>query len=136
MVNEISFPQRRQTLSRDERLRGKRQIEKLFASGKTVQVMPLRIRFCQEEGPGPPVRVLFSVSSRSFRNAVSRNRIRRLMREAYRRNKHLLTEPLQACGRHALLAVQYQHHAPSDYGSVEASMRRALTQAASGLCAS
>ena len=37
-----------------------------------------------------PVQLLLSVSKRRFRHAVSRNRAKRLMREAYRRHKHLL----------------------------------------------
>lgn len=41
-----------------------------------------------------PVRIAFSVGRRNFKKAVSRNRIKRKMKEAYRLNKRILTELL------------------------------------------
>lgn len=50
-----------------------------------------------EVDPGAtyPVQVAMSVPKKKFKKAVSRNRIRRLMREAYRINKHHLYQGLQ-----------------------------------------
>ena len=51
-----------------------------------------------------PAQVAFSVSKRGFRLAVTRNLIKRRMREAYRKNKYLLYEYLaQKTGRLFLL---------------------------------
>ena len=41
-----------------------------------------------------PAQVAFSVSKRGFRLAVTRNLIKRRMREAYRKNKYILYEYL------------------------------------------
>ena len=52
----------------------------------------------------PPVQVLISVSKRHFHHAVDRNRVKRQVREAYRRQKHLLTEHVQP---NQMLAVAF-----------------------------
>jgi ribonuclease P protein component len=87
-------PSGRLTLGKTERLASKRVFETLFASGKSRHEYPIRIVWT----PLPltissPVQVAFSVSKRNFKRAVDRNRIKRLMREAYRKNK-LLVYPL------------------------------------------
>ena len=40
----------------------------------------------------PPVQVLISVPKKRFHHAVDRNRVKRQIREAYRRQKTLLTD--------------------------------------------
>jgi len=52
---------------------------------------PFRVHYVQSSNP-EPFRVLFVVSSRKYRKAPMRNRIRRVMRELYRLNRHILTE--------------------------------------------
>ena len=46
--------------------------------------------------PVPPVQVMTSVSKRHFKHAVDRNRAKRQLREAYRLNKHLVTDHVPA----------------------------------------
>lgn len=48
---------------------------------------PIRITYKQVPAPDPALKAGFSVSSRNFKKAVDRNRIKRLMRESYRRQK-------------------------------------------------
>lgn len=43
----------------------------------------------------PPVSILVSVPKKRFRHAVDRNRMKRMVREAYRQNKHILWEYLR-----------------------------------------
>lgn len=76
------------TLSRDERLRSPKDIDLLFAQGKRLAKYPILMVFLPVQNPEyPPIRVLFSVSKKKFRKAVDRNRIKRLMREAFRLQK-------------------------------------------------
>ena len=78
-----------ETLSKSERLCGKKAVEALFGQGKGGVKGCLRYRFLQR-GDEEPSRVLVSVPKRSFKRAVKRNLLKRRIREAYRRQKSLL----------------------------------------------
>jgi ribonuclease P protein component len=54
-----------------------------------------------------PVKAGVSVSTRNFKKAVHRNRIKRILREAYRLNKNSLAEHLTASGKHLALFIIY-----------------------------
>ena len=88
------------TLGKNERLKSRKQIGKLFAEGKRFVVSPFRIYFLFNEmfPQHPIVNVQFGtgVSSKSFKRAVDRNRIKRLTREAWRLQKTELNELLKA----------------------------------------
>ncbi len=75
--------------SNKEKLKSKKLIEKLFTEGKAVSVFPLRLIYLKE---GNINKVGVSVSKRNFKKAVDRNRVKRLLREAYRHNKNLLID--------------------------------------------
>lgn len=77
-----------ETLSKSERLCGKKAVEALFGQGKGGVKGCLRYRYLRrEEGPS---RILVSVPKRNFKRAVKRNLLKRRIREAYRRQKALL----------------------------------------------
>ena len=54
-------------------------------------VYPIRMVYMPVESVDMPVQVLVSVSKRHFKRAVKRNRVKRQIREAYRKNKNNLT---------------------------------------------
>jgi ribonuclease P protein component len=75
------------TLGKDERLKSRKAIEQLFKEGKSFAVTPFRVYY------SPAALALqfgVGVSTRNFKKAVDRNRIKRLMREAYRLQKNNL----------------------------------------------
>ena len=80
------------TLCKAERLCSKIQIEKLFAGGsKSFSVYPLRVVFMpMEKTEDALASILISVPKKRFKRAVKRNRVKRQIREAYRKNKHEL----------------------------------------------
>jgi len=83
------------TLGKDEKLKSKILIEQLFAKGNHVKSFPFRLIYLQTEHTSEfPIQVGFSVPKRNVKLAVNRIRIKRLMREVYRKNKHLFAENL------------------------------------------
>ena len=82
---------RRYTLKKEERLHGFKLIEKLFNDGKSFLVYPYKVVFMENsESSEFPFNFGVTASKRNFRSAVDRNKIKRLSREAYRKNKHIL----------------------------------------------
>ena len=77
------------TLKKNERICSFKLIEQIF-SGKTshsLAAYPLRAVFQPVEDGN---KILISVPKRHFKHAVDRNRIKRQVREAYRKNKSVL----------------------------------------------
>jgi len=99
-----------QKFTKDERLRSKILIKKLFEEGEKWNYYPFRIIVLKFPIPSEyPVQLLISVPKSIYRKAVDRNRIKRLIREAFRKNKYLLYESLEA--NHTQLMVCFQYTA-------------------------
>ena len=78
------------TFNKKEKLKSQKLIELLFTEGQTVTAYPLRLVYMKAAfDDGVLVKAGVSVSKRQFKKAVDRNRIKRLLREVYRLNKHL-----------------------------------------------
>lgn len=83
------------TLSKDERIYEQKRIDALFVKGSDSFIAyPLRVvyRLRDLDAEAPSVSILVSVSKRRFKRAVKRNRIKRLVKEAFRQNKQLLSD--------------------------------------------
>ena len=68
----------------------------------------------------------FAVSTKNFKNAVDRNRIKRLMREAYRLQKISLTETLKKNGKCMAVFFIYTGKEVPEYENVADKMQSAL----------
>ncbi|RNC88133.1 MAG: ribonuclease P protein component [Winogradskyella sp.] len=74
--------------SKKDKLKSKKLIEQLFSEGKTITVFPLRLVYLKTKFQDDSIlKTGVSVSKRLHKNAIDRNRIKRLIREAYRLNK-------------------------------------------------
>lgn len=88
------------TLSKKERLCSRTLTEKLFNGGgsRSMAAFPVRLVYMVtdlSEGE-PAARMLVSVPKKCFKRAVKRNRVKRQVREAYRRNKDIITSRLSS----------------------------------------
>lgn len=76
------------TYSKKDKLKSKKLIEQLFTEGKAVTAYPLRLVYLKTTFEDcSQLKTGVSVSKRLHKTAVARNRIKRLLREAYRLNK-------------------------------------------------
>ena len=64
--------------------------------------------YLETETPGSiPVQLLIAVPKKNLRHAVTRNRMKRLIREAYRLSKHKLIDTYSKAGKHCDIAVVF-----------------------------
>lgn len=91
----IKFVIMKYTLGKEERLKSKKLIERLYEERSSVKAFPLRMIFLQTKHTSDfPAQVGVSVPKRNFKLAVDRNRIKRLMRESYRLQKEIVYDNL------------------------------------------
>ena len=119
------------TLHKAERLNRKKVIEKMFAGGsRSFSLFPLRVVCLPVEELDVPVSVLVSVSKRRFKRAVKRNRVKRLIREAYRLNKQPLLEAVQRSGCRLAVAFIYLSDRVVEFSLLAERMQVALSRLA------
>jgi ribonuclease P protein component len=74
-------------LKKTDRLKSRKAIEILYKSGKNFSVFPLRIQYLVTKFE-PGIKAGFSAQSKNFKRATDRNKIKRLLKEAYRLQKN------------------------------------------------
>ena len=115
----FSFP-------KNERLKSRKLIEQVFQDGKNLKKFPLKLIYLKTDLPEEVrCQAAMAVPKKKVRQAVKRNRIKRLMREAYRINKESLFNKI--VGNYALLFLYLGKESP-DYRVVEQSMKTLLEQ--------
>lgn len=81
-----------------------------------------------EHSTGQPIQAGVGVSARHFKKAVDRNRIKRLLRECYRLNKHSLLATLEAKEKKVVVFFLYVGKELPDYTLLNEKMQQALTK--------
>jgi ribonuclease P protein component len=83
------------TYPKNEKLKSKITIGLLFTEGKSVSKYPLRLVYkAGSLNESEKIKMGVSVSKKNFKKAVDRNYFKRVLRETYRLNKHLLIDNL------------------------------------------
>ncbi|WP_291870899.1 ribonuclease P protein component [Maribacter sp.] len=111
---DLSYPKK-------EKLKSKKRIEQLFLEGKNVTSFPLKLIYLETALPDAiKVQTGVAVSKKRFKNAVKRNRIKRLLRESYRINKSLVTD--NTTSSYAFLILYIGKEMPT-YTAIEKQMQ-------------
>lgn len=115
------------TFSKNERLAGRKILAELFAKGDIIVVPPFRLIWMHAElRSTSPAQIAFSVPVKNFRLAVDRNRIKRQMREIYRKNKSSIYTVLQTEKKQCALMVIYTAKAQVPFTEVENKLKLTL----------
>lgn len=77
------------TYSKQEKLKSRKALEQLFAKGKSFSVFPIKVFYTVTDDTAL-VQAGVGVSSRIFKKAHDRNKVKRLLREVYRTQKQAL----------------------------------------------
>jgi ribonuclease P protein component len=120
---------RREKFEKSERLCSTKLISGLFENGNIFYTQLFKVVWVKSPTKlHHPAQVAFSVSKRAFRLAVTRNLIKRRMREAWRKNKFLLYDSLSAGNNQIILIVIMRGESIPDYQTVEKSVKQIITK--------
>ena len=76
------------TYQKKDKLKSRKQTQNLFSNGKAIGVFPIKLIYTIEDiNTEGIVQAGVGAPTRTFRKAVQRNRVKRLLREAYRLEK-------------------------------------------------
>lgn len=119
----------RNTFGREEKLKSKKIIEQVFKEGKsfskngfTLVYLPIPLTSFY------PAQAGFTVSKAYFKRAVDRNRIKRLMREAYRLHKLPLYQKLAESKQQMAMMFIYKGKEMPEYATTETAITTFLSK--------
>lgn len=123
------MPTVKQTFKKGERLKSRKMINDLFGHGEIMYHNPFRILYLtQEMNADFPAQIAISVSKKNFKRAVDRNYIKRKIREAYRKNKHLLYDVLEQNDQSLSFFVIYTAKTDMDYILIEKEIKSLINK--------
>ena len=116
------------TFPKDSRLCGQLRIAQLYKEGKRFTAWPLRVTYMPITNDQSPItnQILVWAPKSLFKRAVQRNRLRRLMREAYRLNQNILTHEQSPITNHYLIAFNYMDKEEQPFAVIEKAVCKSL----------
>ena len=106
------------SFSKNEKLCSKDKIDFVFASGQKISDHPIKLKWVEVPCQDNNLQTLISVPKRKIPNASDRNKIKRLMRESFRINKHKLIDQLVKNNISVNLAIIYSHNKVISYKNI------------------
>lgn len=115
-------------LQKNERISKQKEIDYLFEQGNSFISFPLRVicvqtDLCRED----KVSIFVSVPKRKLKKAVDRNRVKRLIKEAYRLNKNELKNKITANNNSLLIGFVYVDDKIRSFDEISKGMKKALS---------
>lgn len=116
-------------LPKTESLKSKKLIRLLFQSGSSHFVFPFKTLYYKLSSPEEHrAMMLISVGKRKIKTAVERNHIKRLFREAYRKNKQPLMDMLERKNQYIAIGFIYVGKTNPQYADIEKSIIKSVSQ--------
>ncbi len=112
---------------KEERLCGKKNIGVLLSEGNKYYLYPFAVKWMELTGDEiNSINVLIAVPKSIFKKSVDRNKIKRLTREAYRRNKDILTDHLKKGNKKIALMFMFKGGKIESYQEIETKIKLIL----------
>ena len=119
----------KQTFKKEERLCSKIFIDELMKTGKSFSVAPFRVVWLKINSEKKILtQILISVPKKKYKRAVDRNHLKRLIREAYRKNKEALLSEKE----NMRIAFIYTSGTPLSYPEIESKILLILQRLSQG----
>ena len=111
------------SLNASERLKSRKLMERVFKTGTRWHKFPFRVSFLIDNDTQDGI-IKFGCSApiRNFKKAVDRNRVKRLMKEAFRLEKNLLAEQLKQKNARLVIFVIYTSTDLPKFETIKTSM--------------
>lgn len=119
--------------ARCEKLKSYVRIDALFTGGRSFWVYPFCVYYRIYNGEDAACQMFVSVGKRFFKHAVDRNRLKRLVREAYRLNKPPLLDAVSKAGVHLDFGIVYKSKQIADFKTVEAAVKQVIDKLSDGV---
>lgn len=118
------------TFPKKEHLSSRKQINDTLSKGIIVFCHPFKLYYhiSDSEALKEPIQFAISVPKRNFKKAVDRNRIKRLIRESYRLNKHEIIKIMDKKGQRLSLFLIYIDKNTPTFSYTEAKIKLLLHQ--------
>ena len=114
------------TFNKKERLCSKKLIGEVFDKGSVFNTSLFRIAWFQTSGLPSPAQVAIAIPKKNIRLAVTRNLIRRRIREAYRHRKQILYDFLEQQNIQVAFMVIYRQKSVPDYEAVRSEVNELI----------
>lgn len=119
---------RQYTLGKKERLKSRKLIEQVFNEGDRFNTASLRVFYLRRKEEKAVLQLGVGVSSKIFKKAVERNRIKRLLRETWRLQKNPLYDVLLSKEYSLIAFINYTGKELPVYREMEVHMQKVITK--------